>query len=29
VKETLPEDAEDVPRLPNERRNLFIRGDAA
>ena len=28
-KETLPEDAEDVPRLPNERRNLFIRGDAA
>ena len=28
-KETLLADAEDVPRLPNERRNLFIRGDAA
>ena len=28
-KESLPADAEDVPRLPNERRNLFIRGDAA
>ena len=28
-KESLPTDAEDVPRLPNERRNLFIRGDAA
>jgi hypothetical protein len=25
----LPTDGEDVPRLPNERRNLFIRGDAA
>jgi SpoVK/Ycf46/Vps4 family AAA+-type ATPase len=29
MKESLPADAEDVPRLPNERRNLFIRGDAA
>jgi hypothetical protein len=28
-KESLPADAEDVPRLPNERRNLFIRGDSA
>ena len=28
-KESLPADVEDVPRLPNERRNLFIRGDAA
>jgi ATP-dependent 26S proteasome regulatory subunit len=28
-KEVLPTDGEDVPRLPNERRNLFIRGDAA
>ena len=28
-KEPLPIDVEDVPKLPNERRNLFIRGDAA
>ena len=28
-KESLPIDAEDVPKLPNERRNLFIMGDSA
>jgi len=27
-KEVLPEDGDDVPRLPNERRNLFIKEDS-
>ena len=28
-KESLPADAEDVPRLANERRNLFIKEDSS
>ena len=27
-KEALPVDADDVPRLTSERRNLFIQGDS-
>ena len=27
-KEALPADADDVPRLTSERRNLFIQGDS-